>query len=179
MGKKLQKLVLKKNFSSSNVTKSPFEKRIIRPFDDDDEESPLSKWVKNRNASIDQEANQSTTPTDEIHPIRKLNRKVSYEIMPGYRFNSKVLFCPDEQQFYLGNSASEYGLGYTCYVSDCKCRVHLRNNECYIGNAIAHNHEKKTGMYYNLLALNEIKRILRSQDNQLSPEEVFNDVIKR
>lgn len=132
-----------------------------------------------RDSQIGQKQNRSTAKIYKNQPPRKPNTKVSYKIMPGYRYNSKVLFCPEEQQFYLANTPSKVGMAYTCYVSDCKCRVHIQNNECYIVNAMAHNHEEKTWMYYNLCALNEIKGILRSSDNQLSPEEVFDDVIKR
>lgn len=185
MARKSQDLVRKKNFSSSSVPESSLDNSMTtKQFDgNDDDHLPLSKWIKNQNVSnasqTGQEENQSTTQSDENHQIRKLNTKLSYEMMPGFRFNSNLLFCPEEQQFYVANSSSEIGLGYTCYMNECRCRVHIRNDECYIGNTMAHNHERKMGMYYNLRALNEIKHILNSVDNQLSPKQVFDDVTKR
>lgn len=128
---------------------------------------------------IDTNDQSSMSLTDKDQPIRKLNAKLSYKFMPGVRFNSNLLFCPDEEQFYVFNTTSESGRGFTCHVKKCKCRVHIRNDECYIGNTVAHNHEKKTDMYHNLLALNEMKRILHSIDNQLSQKKVFDDVVKR
>lgn len=148
----------------------------------DSENLPIIKLVKtiNTNDSYNSdECDENQQQSMNEHDERKVNTKVSYEIMPGFRYNSKVLFCPDEQQFYVANSVSEIGHGYTCYIPQCKCRIHMRDNECYVGNAIAHKHEKKTAMYHNLCALNEMKRILRSADNQFSPRQVFNDVIKR
>lgn len=184
MGRKT-KLRRNTNFLSSVAPESvPHCNSTTRPlYDDDDDHSILSNRLKIRNANsgaqTGQGEKQSTIQTDENQQIRVPNTKVLYEIVPGFRYSSNVLYCPQEQQFYLANSASEIGVGYTCYVSDCKCRMHLRNNECYVGNAIAHNHETKTQMYDNLCALNEIKRILRLTDNQLPIKQVFDDVVER
>lgn len=108
-----------------------------------------------------------------------MNQQVSYEIMPGYRYSSSVLFCPDENQFYIRNSSSKIGVGYTCYVDSCKCRVHVRDGKCYFGNTLSHDHGDKSEMYYNLCALNEMKRTLRCVDNRRSPKEVFDDAMAR
>lgn len=129
-------------------------------------------------------ATNSVSPPTDVHsalfgPLRKMSQQVSYEIMPGFRFNSSLLFCPDEQQFYVRNSTSKIGIGYTCYVGGCKCRMHVRDNKCYTGNTFVHDHGDKTEMYYNLCALNEMKRILRSVDNRCTPKQVFDDVMTR
>lgn len=108
--------------------------------------------------------------------LRSIGAKVSYEIMPS---PSKLLFCHDEQQFYRLSSTSKIYRNYTCKASGCKCRVHIQNNECYIGNDMAHNHERRMDVYQNLCALNEIKRILRSKGNKTWPKLVFDDVVKR
>lgn len=131
---------------------------------------------KRRTNSID---HSSLPSSDENQPKRKSNTKVSYRMMPTYRFSSNLLFCHEEEQFYRFNTTVGDLRVYLCNVKGCKCRVHIRNDECYIRNTIAHNHEKKRGKYYNLCALNEVKRILSSVHNQLSAKRVFDDVMKR
>lgn len=182
MGKKSENFTQTKKYPPLRVSRSSSidSKQCV-----DDVDLPLSKLVKNQinDSSHFNEYDQGQRPSaikrNENHAMRKVNAKVSYEVMAGFRYNSKVLFCPEEQQFYVGNSASELGLAYTCYVRECRCRVQIRDNECFIGNAMAHNHEKKTGMYHNLCALNEIKSVLHSANNQFSSRQVFDDVIKR
>lgn len=121
-----------------------------------------------------------TAQCNEHSSKRRIGSKVSYKIMPGFRINSKILFSPKEQQFYRFNTTtSGRNRSYVCRESECKCRVHIHNNECYISNAIAHNHERKMGVYYNLCALNEMKCILDSADNESSAMQVFDDVIER
>lgn len=140
---------------------------------------PLSALVKKKANEVAKKKN-----IDDIHsmmfgPLRKMNHQVSYEMMPGYRYSSSVLYCLDEKQFYIRNSSSKIGIGYTCYVDECKCRMHVRDNKCYVGNTFSHDHGEKSEMYYDLCALNEMKRILRSVDNRRSPKQVFDDVITR
>lgn len=111
--------------------------------------------------------------------VRTMNREITYEMMPGFRFSSNVLYSPEEKQFYVRNSSSKIGVGYTCYIDACKSRVHVRDMKCYIGNSIQHNHEDKADMYINLSALNEMKRMLRSVNNRMTPKQAFDDVISR
>lgn len=108
---------------------------------------------------------------------RVIDRQLTYEMMPGFRFSSSVLYCPEEKQFYIRNSASKIGIGFTCYVNDCKARVHVRNSECFVGNSFSHEHVDKHQMYLDLCALNEMKRILRSPENRNTPLDVFDDVM--
>lgn len=123
----------------------------------------------------------ASSPCVENHLIRKSNTKVLYEKMPGFRFNSNLLFCLDEQQFYMQNGRTSTKNGrsyYTCYVNGCTCTVQIRNEECYIGNSLPHRHDQKTDMYLNLCAFNEMRRIVHLVGNQLSAKQVFDDVVK-
>lgn len=93
MGKNSRKSVQKEKKSS--ITSKQF---------DDDENLPLSKLVHtiDKNDSCDSSEKdlhkqQSTPENYDHHPLRKINTNVSYEIMSGFRHNSKILFCPDEQ----------------------------------------------------------------------------------
>lgn len=94
---------------------------------------------------------------------RTIDSEIKYEMMPGFRFSSNLLYSHEEKQFYVRNSTSKIGVGYTCYIDACKSRVHVRDMKCYIGNAIQHNHEDKADMYINLSALNEMKRKVSKQ----------------
>lgn len=147
--------------------------------------SALARKLQGKNNSpAEEDENGSASNSNKVSallfgPQRSLNHEVSYEIMPGFRYSSSLLFCPDEQQFYVRNTSSKVGTGYTCYVKECLCRMHVRDGKCYIGNTFSHDHSDQTEMYYNLSALNEMKRILRSIDNRRTPKEVFDDVMSR
>ena len=111
--------------------------------------------------------------------VRVTNAKVTYEIMPGFRYTSKLLYVKEEKQFYVKNTKSNIGIGYTCYHDGCSRRVHLRGENCFIGDNGVHDHSDKSEMYVNLCALNEMKGILRSADKRRTTREVFNDVMTR
>lgn len=183
MSRKSENVLQKKKYPPLTVSRSSINSKQCV---DNDDLLPLLKWVKKEKMNdsshfdgCDQEQPPPKSARNEHLVLRKLNAKVSYEIMAGYRYNSKVLFCPEEQQFYLSNSATDSCLKYTCYVKECRCRVEIRDEQCYIANTMPHEHEKKTDMYRNLCALNEVKSALRSADIQSSTRQVFDDVIKR
>lgn len=111
--------------------------------------------------------------------MRKVGAVVSYEIVRSWKSTGNLLFCREEQQFYRRCHEYKKSQTYICREVGCKCRVHIRNDECLIGNGVAHNHDNKMGMYYDLSALNEIKRILDSKKNKLWPKQVFDDVVER
>lgn len=173
------------NVSLPNVPEPLLDNNSMatKQIDGDDVKKELQE---NENASgvivaeIGQEENQLTIQSNESQSARKVYTKVSHEMMCSYNLEKIVLFCLEEQQFYTASFSSEMGAYYTCLVEDCECRVLIRNDQCYIGNAMTHYHEKKTGMYYNLLALNEIKQMLSNVDNQLIPtKQIFDNVVKR
>lgn len=113
--------------------------------------------------------------------IRCTNTAIQYEIMPGMRHTSKVLYTHDECQLYLKNSKSVVGEGWKCYyaLGGCLARVHLLNGKCTFANSNQHTHARPDQLVGNLRALNEIKSILCSVNNRLKPREVFEQVVKR
>lgn len=78
------------------------------------------------------------------------------------------LWAKNEGHFYVKNSKSAIGEGWTYYLDDCFARVHVRDGKCFIASQIDHNH-----------FVNEVKTILRSVENRLKPRAVFDDVMKR
>ena len=115
--------------------------------------------------------------------VRQANTEVRFEIMPGKRQSSRILYTHEEKQIYLKNSNSTIGEGWKCYYSDqfdCRARLHVRNGQCFIANSIQHTgHARPDQEVVNMRALNDIKAILRSVNNRLPPLDVFNEVIKR
>lgn len=147
---------------------------------DSPESSPNDRRSMQFDNSDDEE--ESTSQRDQVYPVRKPYTIVSYEIMPGFESGSKVLFCPEEQQFYSHscyNCIHDWAQFYDCQVDGCECEVYVREDACFIHNSMAHNHGKKTQTYYDLCSLNEMKRILDSVHNKLSAKQVYDDVIKR
>lgn len=118
---------------------------------------------------------RSTVLPNQNYPKRKPHTRVSYEFI-----HLNILFCREDQQFYHLNQTSLIKDHiYRCTEDGCRCCLHILNEKCYINNAVAHNHGKKTSKCVNLCALNEMRRILQSVHNQLSPKQIFDDVIKR
>lgn len=118
--------------------------------------------------------------SDIVTPfIRKTNEKVEHVFMPGFRVTSTLLFVKAEKQFYIKNSTSKIGIGYTCYQNGCSRRVHIRGGVCFLADNGTHDHPDKSDMYIDLCALNEMKETLRSVKNRLTPRQVFDEVITR
>ena len=106
------------------------------------------------------------------------NREVTCEFMSGYRYNSKLAYVAEEKQLYYKQKAIIGGEIYTCYDSECRRKLHIRNGKCFLGGNGLHDHSNDEETYINLCALNEMKRILRSADNRLAPKKVFDLVMK-
>lgn len=109
---------------------------------------------------------------------RELHVSVDYELIPGYRNNNPLLYLIEEQQFYKRQSATSDCVNYTCYVTGCRCKMSIRGGICYVGSEF-HDHMNQAGMYIDLCALNKMKRIMRREDNQLTPRTVFKKVKRR
>lgn len=112
---------------------------------------------------------------------RTKSHELAFQMMPGFRSSSNILYANDEKQFYVRNSALRDGVSFSfiCYDAGCTARVHLRHDKCYVANDVPHMHDDKTEMYINLCALNEMKDLLRSGENCLPPRTVFDNVIEK
>lgn len=109
---------------------------------------------------------------------RELHVSVDYEFIHGYRNNNPLLYVIEEQQFYKRQSTTSDCVNYTCYMSGCSCKMSIRDRKCYVGSEF-HDHPNQAGMYIDLHALNKMKRIMRRDDNQLSPRTVYKKVKNR
>lgn len=60
---------------------------------------------------------------------RITNSEIPFSFMRGKRVNSKLLYSPDEVQFYVKNATSKIGEGWTCYENACTARVHVKKDK--------------------------------------------------
>lgn len=72
-------------------------------------------------------------------------RFLRYELLPGERINSELLYTNDEKQFYRFNSKMKSGDAYLCCEPNCNKRVHLRQDKMCIQyeKYFVHNHSTK------------------------------------
>lgn len=134
--------------------------------------------IKTEIPDSDDELHQNIVPKIPI-ANRVENCELSYEMIPGFRFDTILLYSKDELQFYVRNSRSRFGIIYACFHDSCLARVRVLNGKCFVANSVRHMHENKIEMYRNLCALNEMKSVYRSDSNQLTAKEVFNKVMKK
>lgn len=107
---------------------------------------------------------------------------MEYEIVPGYRQNSKLLYA--NEQFYVFNTKCPLGDSYVCVNEKCKSRVYIVvSNQCIcLKNSPSHDHESKAEEYKKLRCLNEMKRrcgelnyLLTGQ--KITVRDIFNQVL--
>lgn len=97
-------------------------------------------------------------------------RFLRYELLPGERINSELLYTNDENQFYRYNSAVKNGDAYLCAEAKCNKRVHLRKDRLCIQyeKYFTHNHNSKEKKYEELKVLNIIKKKCSDLTNLLN-----------
>lgn len=104
------------------------------------------------------------------------NCEFNYEFIRGFRPHSKLLYVKDEQQFYKRTKVR--GGYYECKLENCNRRVQIRDEKCFAVSGL-HNHSTQAGLYTDLRALNEMKRMALNVNNRLNSREIFNTVKKR
>lgn len=102
------------------------------------------------------------------------NFEFSYEFVPGFQHNSKLLYVKEEQQLYCYNSRKQ--ICYKYYLKNCNRRVYIRDGKCFAASEL-HNHSNQVGLYTDLRALNEMKRMAGNVDNHLKARVIF-DIVK-
>lgn len=107
--------------------------------------------------------------------------EITYEMMPGQRLNSKILWSIDEQQFYRKNTITKNGFcAYKCYEQECWARVLVDEKT---GRAVKtqtntfHNHGNKTTLYTELKLKNEIKKQCLAGASDCNVKEIFDKVV--
>lgn len=110
---------------------------------------------------------------------RIIDTDLPFMIINGKQYNSKLLWSSNEKYFYVKNSSSKIGVGYTCYAPKCTARVHVKDSKCVVANSVTHEHPNDEQLFTNLMALNEMRSTLIMVNNCKSPLQVFNDVIAK
>lgn len=104
--------------------------------------------------------------------------EIPFDIVPGKRKNSLLLWSPSENQFYKRNCETKCGTAYLCIDPSCKIRVYLDGNQCFARASADHNHDIKNEDALRYSVMNEIKRKVL-ENMKMSLREVYNDVISR
>lgn len=117
--------------------------------------------------------------TDVNYEIEGI-RNIEFELVPGFRSTSKLLWIPSENCFYKQNTYSKTnnGMAYTCYNNECKARkVLTEQNARVITIASAHTpHISMYSMYKELFYLNLMKDMCRTQPHSITVAEIYNKV---
>lgn len=104
-------------------------------------------------------------------------RKIDFELVPGYRSGSNLLWIPSESCFYKQNTFSKThdGMAYTCYDSECKARKVLTENGTELFTITMRHipHLPMEKMYKELYYLNLMKHMSRTEPHSVSVSQIF------
>lgn len=104
--------------------------------------------------------------------------QIEYEIVPGKRQNSKLLWSSTERQFYKFNTKLSTGNSYLCYHG-CNCRVLLKNDGTCVKTDTRknHNHPTNEELYEQLSIANEMKTKCKEDATSKSVKEIYDEVL--
>lgn len=104
--------------------------------------------------------------------------EIQYEIVPGKRRNSKLLWSLTERQFYKFNTTLRKGKSYVCYHG-CSCRVLLQNDGICIKSDLnkQHNHPTNEELHEQLSISNEMKLKCTQDATSKSVKEIYDEIL--
>lgn len=106
---------------------------------------------------------------------------LQYEIVCGKRRTSKLLYIPEEKQFYIKKSTSDNKTYYVCYVKNCKARVTLDLGRHVCTRSplfVPHNHTTQKELYDELKVLNNIKKECLDEESVLGERNALSGIRK-
>lgn len=110
----------------------------------------------------------------EIEPIQK----IEFEIVTGFRSNSKLIWVPSENSFFKQNTYSKTfnGIAYTCHNPECKARKVLMENDTKLITISATHipHRSMQPMYKQLFYLNQMKNMCQTEPHSVKVSTIFN-----
>lgn len=137
-----------------------------------------------RNCEHDQPLNLSQ-PTGH-KKLKSPDNDVRFELVPGIRNGSEILYVCDEKQIYHKNVRVKDGFAYVCFVKGCYKRVHVNHakKRCRRKAFNVHNHSSHEQDYLNIRILNEIKQNLQAPaktvgTNMARVRSVFNTAMRK
>lgn len=116
----------------------------------------------------------------EKNTNKSRENEIKYELVPGKRRNSQLLWSSTELQFYKFNTKLKAGKSYLCYHG-CSCRVLLLNNGICIktDQKKTHNHPTNQELYEQLSIANEIKIKCSKDSSSKSVKQIYDDVLMK
>lgn len=84
---------------------------------------------------------------------------MNFEIISGFRKNSKLLYLVDQKMIFVKKSVYNNVGKYVCRQSECKARITVdAEGKCELAkHYVEHNHDNEEEVYKELKAINEIK----------------------
>lgn len=102
---------------------------------------------------------------------------IDFEIVPGYRTSSNLLWVQSENCFFKQNvySKTHNGIAYTCYDEDCKARKVLADNgtKLITINSTHVPHLPMNKMYKELYYLNLMKELCKSEPHSVTVSQIY------
>lgn len=108
---------------------------------------------------------------DKDEPEDNIDEKLDFqnfefELVTGFRSNSKLLWVPEENSLYKQNTYSKTynGMAYTCYNDECKARKVLTEQGQLLTIAASHvTHLSMQPIYKELHYLNVMKEMCKTE----------------
>lgn len=136
---------------------------------------PLSQRLLNQMQNEVQQ--QEGTSIDEYLAH---DNEVQYEIIPGLRADSELLWDSIEQQLYYYNSISRRtnNLAYKCQL--CNARIYMRPDGTAFRNehSVHRAHTRQYDTYKLMYCHNRMKDKVLASPSSKSLKDIFNEVVK-
>lgn len=110
-------------------------------------------------------------------PKTYINTHLDYDIFPGKRRNSKLLYSYSESMFYKKNATGRSGTSFKCYQNDCFARVLVKPDGICIRKSGEHRHGTHSELQKQLEAENKIKMLCLSDRSSKSTKEIYEEVL--
>lgn len=146
--------------SNSNDNDSMKSADILNP--------PVSSKQSNSSTGLTRTSRSNSVNQDE---------EVEYEMVPGKRMGSLLLYSLNESIFYKKNSKSSTGVSYSCYQTDCRARVLLKTNGICVRKSGDHLHSTHEIIYKQLEAEHRVKNLCLNDRSSKTTKEIYEDIL--
>ncbi|XP_058818969.1 uncharacterized protein LOC131681891 [Topomyia yanbarensis] len=89
---------------------------------------------------------------------------VDFEYIAGKRSTSKLLWLPDEKQFYKKHTEYKSSISYRCYQMGCRARATVVMEAICVRNSEPHLHGDASVLHAELTARNELRARVAEDD---------------
>lgn len=105
---------------------------------------------------------------------------VKYEIIPGFRANSELMWAYEENQLYYKNSNYKKLTAYTCRIAGCPARVYVRKDNTAFRDT-EKRHLAAHGLHYReykfMYCDNKMKERAKTAPASMTPYDIYMEVV--